>query len=123
MFRIGVIGLGTRIHEGVLPPFFQLGEEIRVTAVADPATTEVQKKIQEKPEFYADDIRLYENADDMLKKEDLDGIIIGTLYEALGTSIKTNQFIRIGQTGLGRSYPTYDMTLGFIKDIGIFING
>ena len=78
MFRIGVIGLGTRIHEGVLPPFFQLGEEIRVTAVADPATTEVQKKIQEKPEFYADDIRLYENADDMLKKENLDGIIIGT---------------------------------------------
>ena len=78
MLKLGVIGLGTRVHLGVIPPLFQLSDEISVTAIADPAENAVREKIQDKPEFYADDIKLYKDADDMLDNEELDGIIIGT---------------------------------------------
>ena len=46
-----------------------------------------------------------------------------SINEALALGVKANQFIRVGQAGLGRAYPAYDMTLGFVKDIRIFIDG
>ena len=55
--------------------------------------------------------------------EQIDSIVITALNEALALGVKTNQLIRVGQTGLGRAYPAYDMTLGFVKDIRIFIDG
>jgi hypothetical protein len=55
--------------------------------------------------------------------EQVNYIIVATLYEALALGVETNQLIRIGKAGLGRAYPTYDMTLGFVKDIRIFIDG
>ena len=78
MLRLGVIGLGERIHLGVLPPLFQLSDEVLVTAVADPNEANVRKRIEDKPEYYAENIKIYENADEMLDNEQLDGIIIGT---------------------------------------------
>jgi hypothetical protein len=48
--------------------------------------------------------------------------IVAALHKALASGVKANQLIGIGKTGLGRSYPTYDMTLGFVKDVGIFVD-
>ena len=95
MFKLGVIGLGLRVHKGVIPPLFQLCDEIRVTAVADPAISSVQEKIRETPEFFADDIKLYKSADEMLNSEDLDGIIIGTRC-----SLHTEMTIRAMKKGV-----------------------
>ena len=33
MKKLGVIGLGERIHKGVIPPLYELSDEIRVSAV------------------------------------------------------------------------------------------
>jgi hypothetical protein len=54
--------------------------------------------------------------------EQIHDFIITALHKALASGIKANQLIGIGKTGLGRSYPTYDMTLGFVKDVGIFVD-
>lgn len=86
MIKLGVIGLGIRAYLVVVPELRKYSEEFCVTAIADPDTEAIKKKIKEIPEgypsthndAYADDVRIYDNADDMLEKEDLDGIIIGT---------------------------------------------
>jgi hypothetical protein len=54
--------------------------------------------------------------------EQIYDLIIAALHKTLASGIKANQLIGIGKTGLGRSYPTYDMTLGFVKDVGIFVD-
>jgi hypothetical protein len=56
-------------------------------------------------------------------RKQIDHITVAALYEALASGIETHQFIRIGKACFGRSDPTYDMTLGFVKDICIFIDG
>jgi hypothetical protein len=53
----------------------------------------------------------------------VNSIVITALNEALTLGIKADQLIRVGQASLGRSDPTNDMTLSFIKDISIFIDG
>ncbi len=78
MYKIGVIGLGFRVHKGVIPPLRELSKDILVTAVVDPAKEQVKKYIEEEPDGYSPDLKMYDNADDMLEKEDLDGVIIGT---------------------------------------------
>lgn len=78
MYRIGIIGLGKRFYEGVLESFFSVTDEIRVTAVADPAVEKIREKISAKPEFFSEDVKVYSNADELLSKEELDGIMIGT---------------------------------------------
>ena len=78
MFRLGVVGLGRRIFEGVLPSLFQLSDEVIVTAIADPAEESVRKRMETKPEYFSEDVKVYVSANEMLEKEELDAIIIGT---------------------------------------------
>lgn len=78
MYKIGVIGLGVRAHKGVIPPLRELSKDVLITAVADPAEEKVRKYINEEPDRYSTNLKIYDNADDMLAKEELDGIIIGT---------------------------------------------
>lgn len=77
MYKIGVIGLGRRIANGVLPPLHDCSNDVIVTAVAD-TDENIKDRIAEKPELYADDVKIYKDADDMLANEELNGIIIGT---------------------------------------------
>lgn len=78
MMKLGVIGLGTRIHDGVLPALCDYSDEFCITAVADPQKDLVLERAKEKPRGYAEKLNLYTEADELLEKEDLDGIIIGT---------------------------------------------
>jgi hypothetical protein len=54
--------------------------------------------------------------------EQIYNFIVAALHKALASGVEANQLIRIGEAGLGRSYPTYNMTLGFVKDVGVFVN-
>jgi hypothetical protein len=69
--------------------------------------------------------RILQNCIPVLGRSDkeVDGIVVGTFYETLTLGIKANQLIRVRKAGLGGTYPTYDMTFSFIKNIGIFVNG
>ncbi|MBO5070575.1 MAG: Gfo/Idh/MocA family oxidoreductase [Roseburia sp.] len=80
MYKLGVIGLGVRIHDGVLPSFYELaGEDYRVTAVADINPEGVRERLKNNPRpGYASDLKIYTDADEMLAKEELDGVLIGT---------------------------------------------
>ncbi len=78
MYRLGVIGLGYRVHKGVIPPLRELSDEIVVAAAVDPAVDVVMDRIKAEPDGYAEDFKMYDNADDMLANEEFDGIIIGT---------------------------------------------
>ncbi len=78
MHKLGVIGMGYRIFSEVLPPLFELSNDICVTAVADLKTDATKEKIAAKPYFFAKNVALYTDAAEMLKKEALDGVIIGT---------------------------------------------
>lgn len=80
MYKLGVIGLGDRIYAdgGVLWNFFQYCDEFRVSAIADPNLESVNEKIQETPKYFTEAPEIYDNADDMLNKAAVDGILIGT---------------------------------------------
>jgi len=54
--------------------------------------------------------------------EQIYDFIVAALHKTLTSGVKANQLIGIGEAGLGRSHPTYDMALGFVKDVGIFID-
>lgn len=79
MYKLGVIGLGTRIYDGVLPSFYDLSQDYCVTAVADINPEGIRERLQKKPRpGYAPDMKIYMDADEMLAKEELDGVVIGT---------------------------------------------
>lgn len=78
MYKIGVIGLGYRIHYGVLNSLYEWCNEVKVSAICDPATDKVKEKIAEKPDYFVENPALYTDVDEMLQKEEFDGIIIGT---------------------------------------------
>ena len=72
LYHVGFIGFGRRaeyLWEGVLKP---LGS-CCLTAIADPAVEAIQKK---HPEL--DECHYYTTAEEMLEKEPLDGVVIGT---------------------------------------------
>ena len=78
MYRIGVIGLGFRIETLLQTLLEELAGQGRLVAVADKID---QATLQKKRPLVADAIaqaRWYENAEDMLEKEELDGVMIGT---------------------------------------------
>ncbi len=80
MYRLGVIGLGYRISQqgGVLQNFFKLTDEFIVTAITDIDPESVKKYMEFEPKFYAKDVPIYEDPEEMMDKEELDGILIGT---------------------------------------------
>lgn len=103
MIKVGVIGLGTRIHLGVMPELYRYSDEFSVVAVADPDEEGVRKKISTTPKDYPDDInamyaenmRFYKDADEMLEKEELDAVLVGTRC-----SLHTELAIKVMERGL-----------------------
>ena len=78
MFKIGVIGLGSRVYDGVLSALYERSKEWKITAVCDIAIDSVKNKIADKPHYFSDDVRVYSDSDEIFEKEEFDGIIIGT---------------------------------------------
>ena len=75
MKKIGFIGYGLR-SETMMKAFRALEAEIRVAAVADPAWREIAPKVREDPYFAG--TAWYDSGEEMLQREELDGVFIGT---------------------------------------------
>lgn len=75
--NIGVIGLGGRLSS-VIPTMAKYTEGLKVVAVTDIDEAGARSRMVGYEECYAEDIRFYTEADDMLDNEKLDGVLIGT---------------------------------------------
>ena len=73
MIRLGVIGYGGRIR-GVLRVMEQMSAGTEVVAITDVRNDEIKQQM----EASGKDVALYDDADEMLDKEELDGVMIGT---------------------------------------------
>lgn len=73
MYKLGVIGYGGRIRD-MLKEFLRTGK-VAVTAVCDKDPAYARKNADENG---VGEYAFYENAEDMLKNEKLDGVLIGT---------------------------------------------
>ncbi len=76
MFRIGVIGYGFRIS-GIMKMMMSFGEDIRITAITDIDFDKVRVKLLENS-IDPETVRFYNDADEMMDNEKLDGIMVGT---------------------------------------------
>lgn len=74
MLRIGVIGFGSRIAH-IVNLLAETGK-VELAAIADIDTEAVKKRYQEKRTY--ENVNFYTDAEEMLKKEKLDGVCIGT---------------------------------------------
>ena len=97
MIRIGVIGYGVRI-DMLMDQMHDLPVDVEVTAVADKNPERVKelmlkngsKKVQHEMEIdkidgllrqcpmHPENIHFYDTAEEMLEKEELDGVMVGT---------------------------------------------
>lgn len=75
MKRIGFIGYGLR-SETMMKAFRTLEADITVAAIADPRWEAIAPAVKGDPYFAC--TSFYSDADEMLKKETLDGVFIGT---------------------------------------------
>ncbi len=75
MKKIGFIGYGLR-SETMMKAFRSLEADIRVQAVADPACSRIAPALKDDP-YFAGAV-WYEDGEEMLKRESLDGVFIGT---------------------------------------------
>lgn len=74
MLKIGVIGYGFRIR-GVIDVMQEAHPDVRITAITDIAKDRIEKELSEKGgELPA----LYTDPEEMLDREDLDGVMVGT---------------------------------------------
>ncbi len=96
MIRIGVIGYGGRM-QGVVSLMQQLNAGTEVTAVADVRHEEIKQELKSKGQN-PDNISFYSDADEMLDKEQLDAVMIGTRC-----SLHTQMALKV----LERNYPLY----------------
>jgi len=74
--KIGIIGYGTRMHY-FLDRLLELDVGVSVAAIADIEPDKAKKLISAKP-IDIDAITFYADADEMLEREQLDGVMIGT---------------------------------------------
>lgn len=74
--KMGVIGFGGRIS-GIINIIRNMGLGAELVAIAD-INKEKVKKLLETKEIDSSKINFYENSDEMLEKETLDGVLIGT---------------------------------------------
>ena len=72
MYKLGVIGLGTRIHKGVLPALAGYSSDFCITAAADPDHEKVRNNAKNNPVGYKENFPIYPNADEMLANEKID---------------------------------------------------
>lgn len=88
MIRLGVIGYGRRIKH-VINLMQRLGEGTEITAITDIRNDDLKQKLRE-DEKDPDKINFYTDADEMLDKEKLDGVLIGTrchLHSIMGIKV------------------------------------
>ncbi|MGL4737064.1 MAG: Gfo/Idh/MocA family protein [Cellulosilyticaceae bacterium] len=74
--NIGVIGFGLRA-EYVLLNFNQYEMGVNLTCVCDPQVEAAKERIN-RIGYNADEVRFYDDVDEMLTAENLDGIVVGT---------------------------------------------
>ncbi len=77
MKKIGVIGLGGRIQSLIINEFCHF-PELQVVAVADADLEGAKKRAGEVKFLDVNKIRFYEQGEDMLANEELDGVFVGT---------------------------------------------
>lgn len=75
MKRLGFIGYGLR-SDTMMKAFRALEADITVAAVADPRWEQIARERKDDPYFA--DTHYYENGDELLTGEELDGVFIGT---------------------------------------------
>lgn len=86
--KIGMIGYGTRLHV-LLDRLLELEMGVEVAAVADPDVAGVKSRLAQKG-IAESNVRFYEDADEMLEREPLDGVMIGTrcsLHAAMAVKV------------------------------------
>ena len=96
MIRIGVIGYGGRA-QGVLGLLNRLNAGAEVVAVTDVRNDEIKRQMAERGQ-YPSKVAFYTEPDEMLDKEKLDGVLIGTRC-----SLHTRMALKV----LGRNLPLY----------------
>lgn len=74
--KIGIIGYGGRIS-GMVDAILKFDLGVEIAAIADLNIDKVKQTLEQKG-IAAKDISFYEDADEMLDKEKLDGVLIGT---------------------------------------------
>ena len=89
MLRFGVIGYGGRIR-GIINGLKQFDVPFKLAAITDPKAEEYREKFEDVNEAVA-----YEDADEMLDKEDLDGVLVGTRC-----SLHTPSAVKVAKRGL-----------------------
>ncbi len=75
--KIGIIGFGQRAS-GVMENELKFFPELEVAAIADVDLEKVKARVREIPELCLEKINLYEDAIEMLDKEQLDGVFVAT---------------------------------------------
>lgn len=76
--KVGVLGFGGRVNGLQKWCMIHKVENFKVTAVMDPNVEMSKQRIEETPEIY-EGCRIYTDADEMLEKEELDGVFVGSL--------------------------------------------
>ncbi len=75
--RIGVIGYGFRVNY-VVEHEFKFFPELEIVAIADVDLDVVKERLDANPVVDVEKINFYEDVVEMLDKEDLDGVFVGT---------------------------------------------
>ncbi|MEN6357501.1 MAG: Gfo/Idh/MocA family oxidoreductase [Armatimonadota bacterium] len=96
MIRLGVLGYGRRINN-VINFMQRLGEGPEVTAITDVRNDEIKAKMRE-DEKDPDKVAFYTDPDEMLDKEKLDGVLVGT---------RCHLHAKMGIKALKRNLPLY----------------
>jgi len=98
MKNIGIIGLGNRLSD-VIQYVLRLGEgEVRLSAVADLKPADELKKNHPILKDVLETVRFYNDYEEMLDKEDLDGVMIGT---------RCSLHARIAKSVINRGIPMF----------------
>lgn len=77
--NIGIIGCGVRARD-LLKPLREMGMNTRITAICDPEYKSVIENLKADGENVSE-IKVWDDADDMLDNSGIDGVIIGTRSE------------------------------------------
>jgi len=75
MFRIGVVGYGLRVSQLIKEIFRPLESDMRIVGVVDPDEAGVRERLEE---CDRNDVVFYKSLDKMIRKGNLDGLMIGT---------------------------------------------
>lgn len=97
MLRLGVIGYGSRIS-GVVRLCQRTEPATRIVAITDINLEAAKKRLEERKDFNLEkvqDVHWYTDAEEMLRKEDLDGVFVGTRC-----SLHTTMAVKVAPTGI-----------------------